>query len=124
MGQADYQRVLAEMRLADGHLFPIPITLPVGADHGFSVGEQVALRSAKNKMEKCGSVGLKAARRGRRRALPTPVDRYQAVGYLRPGGDPGGRRGDLQRLRRQAAGVRAGPDPQRARCVRQQRAAA
>ena len=50
MGQADYQRVLAEMRLADGHLFPIPVTLPVGADHGFSVGEQVALRSAKNEL--------------------------------------------------------------------------
>ena len=50
MGQADYQRVLAEMRLADGYLFPIPITLPVGADHAFGVGEQVALRSAKNEL--------------------------------------------------------------------------
>ena len=29
MGQADYQRVMDEMRLADGTLFPIPITLPV-----------------------------------------------------------------------------------------------
>ena len=27
MGKADYQRVLTEMRLADGTLFPIPITL-------------------------------------------------------------------------------------------------
>jgi len=50
MGQADYDRVLAEMRLAGGHLFPIPITLPVGEDHGFSVGDQVALRSAKNEL--------------------------------------------------------------------------
>src|SRR5258708_7917153 len=29
MGRADYQRVLAEMRLSAGTLFPIPITLPV-----------------------------------------------------------------------------------------------
>ncbi len=50
MGQADFERVLAEMRLAEGHLFPIPITLPVAADHGFSVGDQVALRSAKNEL--------------------------------------------------------------------------
>ncbi|HKQ50804.1 MAG TPA: hypothetical protein VJT74_00445, partial [Pyrinomonadaceae bacterium] len=28
MNQADYDRVLEEMRLADGTLFPIPITLP------------------------------------------------------------------------------------------------
>src|SRR5689334_8467321 len=32
MGQADYERVLAEIRLASGHLFPIPITLPVEPD--------------------------------------------------------------------------------------------
>ncbi len=29
MGKADYQRVLTEMRLADGTLFPIPITLTI-----------------------------------------------------------------------------------------------
>jgi sulfate adenylyltransferase len=50
MGQEDYERVLGEMRLADGHLFPIPITLPVGRDHGFAEGDQVALRSAKNEL--------------------------------------------------------------------------
>ena len=50
MGQADYQGVVGEMRLADGHLFPIPITLPVGADDGFSLDTQVALRSAKNEL--------------------------------------------------------------------------
>jgi sulfate adenylyltransferase len=27
MGKADYERVLKEMRLADGTLFPLPITL-------------------------------------------------------------------------------------------------
>src|SRR4030095_13876598 len=29
MGEADYVRVLREMRLADGTLFSIPITLPI-----------------------------------------------------------------------------------------------
>jgi sulfate adenylyltransferase len=29
MGKADYQRTLTEMRLADGTLFPIPVTLPL-----------------------------------------------------------------------------------------------
>ena len=32
MGSADYGRVLEEMRLANGQLFPIPITLPVAND--------------------------------------------------------------------------------------------
>ena len=29
MNQADYHRVLGEMRLTRGHIFPIPVTLPV-----------------------------------------------------------------------------------------------
>ena len=29
MGKTDYERVCAEMRLANGQLFPIPVTLPV-----------------------------------------------------------------------------------------------
>lgn len=32
MDRADYERVLAEMRLANGSIFPIPITLSVDAD--------------------------------------------------------------------------------------------
>ena len=28
MGRADYERVVEEMRLSDGTLFPIPLTLP------------------------------------------------------------------------------------------------
>ncbi len=50
VGEADYERVIGEMRLAEGHLFPIPITLPVSADHGFSLDTRVALRSAKNEL--------------------------------------------------------------------------
>ncbi len=47
MAKADYDRVLAEMRLADGTLFPIPITLPV-SENQVQVGHEVALRSSQN----------------------------------------------------------------------------
>lgn len=48
MGQADHQRVLDEMRLADGHIFPIPITLPVDREAGIHLDQPIALRDAKN----------------------------------------------------------------------------
>jgi len=48
MGQADYTRVLEEMRLADGMLFPIPITLPVADTGSIQVGRDIALRSPNN----------------------------------------------------------------------------
>jgi len=48
MGEADYRGVLANMRLADGTLFPIPITLPVAEDAPIHIGDYVALRSPKN----------------------------------------------------------------------------
>src|SRR5687767_12563436 len=50
MGQADYRRVLEEMRLADGHVFPIPINLPVTADDPVSLDQQIALRNPKNEI--------------------------------------------------------------------------
>lgn len=49
MGQADYERVLGEMRLADGHLFPMPITLPVDdGEESVRLDHDVALRDSKN----------------------------------------------------------------------------
>jgi sulfate adenylyltransferase len=48
MGAADYQRVLHEMRLADGTLFPIPITLTADPRGLPSIGCQIALRDAHN----------------------------------------------------------------------------
>ncbi len=48
MGRADYERVLGDMRLADGTLFPIPITLPVSADAPVKLDTEIALRDAKN----------------------------------------------------------------------------
>ncbi|MFN8447452.1 MAG: bifunctional sulfate adenylyltransferase/adenylylsulfate kinase [Anaerolineae bacterium] len=50
MGQADYERVVEEMRLADGTLFPIPVTLPVAEDADIYVGEDIALRNDKNEL--------------------------------------------------------------------------
>lgn len=50
MGQADYQRVLEEMRLADGTLFPIPVTLPIPSDLDIQVGDQLTLRNARNEL--------------------------------------------------------------------------
>jgi sulfate adenylyltransferase len=46
MGKADYERVLREMRLADGNLFPLPITLTADPKELPTVGEELALRSA------------------------------------------------------------------------------
>jgi len=50
MGQEDYQRVVNEMRLADGHLFPIPATLPVEPGPALHLDREVALRSARNEL--------------------------------------------------------------------------
>ncbi|HEX3252993.1 MAG TPA: bifunctional sulfate adenylyltransferase/adenylylsulfate kinase [Pyrinomonadaceae bacterium] len=48
MGKKDYQSVLDEMRLSSGHLFPIPITLPVDDEIELREGQDVALRDAQN----------------------------------------------------------------------------
>jgi len=48
MGEADYRRVVTEMRLASGLLWPIPITLPVAEDAPVAVGAFVARRRATN----------------------------------------------------------------------------
>ncbi len=50
MNEVDYRRVLDEMRLANGCLFPIPITLPVEKDLCPKLGQDVALRNTKNEL--------------------------------------------------------------------------
>ena len=52
MGKADYERVRAEMRLADGTLWPIPITLDVTeeAAEGLEPGKTLALRDPEGVM--------------------------------------------------------------------------
>ena len=46
LGRSDYERVLREMRLANGTLWPMPITLPVDEE----LTGDVALRSARNEV--------------------------------------------------------------------------
>jgi sulfate adenylyltransferase len=48
MGKADYERVLHDMHLMDGTLWPLPITLPVNPSDLPPVGEEVVLRNANN----------------------------------------------------------------------------
>ena len=48
MGKADYQSVLDTMRLTDGTLFPMPITLPVEPGDAIKEGQDILLRNSKN----------------------------------------------------------------------------
>ncbi len=48
MGRADYRRVVEDMRLADGTVFPIPITLPAPEGATVRVGQSIALRTPAN----------------------------------------------------------------------------
>jgi sulfate adenylyltransferase len=51
LGKEDHARVVHEMRLRTaGHLFPIPVTLPVARDAGLTLDRDVALRNAKNEL--------------------------------------------------------------------------
>lgn len=50
MGKADYDRVLDEMRLTNGFLFPIPITLPIEKKLCPKLGQDIALRNTKNEL--------------------------------------------------------------------------
>ena len=48
MGEQDHKRVLDEMRLESGHIFPIPVALPVENDPMIRLDRDIALRNAKN----------------------------------------------------------------------------
>ncbi len=48
MGKADYENVLANMRLTDGTLFPLPITLTANPAELPTVGEELVLRNSHN----------------------------------------------------------------------------
>jgi len=50
MGKADLQRVMDEMRLAGGVVFPIPVTLPVEPGPAIVPGQDIALRDSKNNL--------------------------------------------------------------------------
>jgi len=48
MGRDDLQRVLEEMRLVSGQVFPLPVTLPVEPGPAIRLDHDIALRSARN----------------------------------------------------------------------------
>ncbi len=50
MGKEDHDRVLDDMRLAGGHVFPIPVTLTVEPSPAFRFDQEVALRNEKNEL--------------------------------------------------------------------------
>jgi sulfate adenylyltransferase len=50
MGKADYSRVLTEMRLADGTLFPMPITLTISKEDLPTRQEWITLRDSHNNL--------------------------------------------------------------------------
>lgn len=50
MGRADYQQVLGTMRLRNGFLFPIPVTLPVEPTSQLAEGREVALCDSKQEV--------------------------------------------------------------------------
>jgi sulfate adenylyltransferase len=50
MAKGDYDGVLKDMRLADGTLWPMPITLPVAEELDVHVGHEVALRNSQNNL--------------------------------------------------------------------------
>lgn len=50
MNSQDHQRVVAEMRLSSGNLFPIPVALSVDRESAIALDKQVALRDARNEV--------------------------------------------------------------------------
>ena len=50
MGEADHRSVLDDMRLTSGHLFPIPVTLPVEPSPAIGLGREIALRDSTNEV--------------------------------------------------------------------------
>jgi sulfate adenylyltransferase len=50
MSERDHKRVLEDMRLADGQLFPIPITLPVDKETPLELDREVTLADQRNNL--------------------------------------------------------------------------
>ncbi len=48
MGEQDFESVLHSMRMRDGTVFPLPVTLPVDLPPGMGLDSEVALRDSKN----------------------------------------------------------------------------
>ena len=48
IGKEDFERVVSEMRLKDGTIFPIPISLPVQREADIKLDSEIALRDSRN----------------------------------------------------------------------------
>ena len=48
--EEEHQSILEQMRLLSGHVFPIPIPLPVNADPALQLDREIALRNVKNEL--------------------------------------------------------------------------
>jgi ATP sulphurylase/adenylylsulfate kinase (apsK) len=50
MGREDYSRVVSEMRLNSGQLFPVPVTLPVSDEVKLTLDSEVSLLNSRNEI--------------------------------------------------------------------------
>jgi len=50
VGEEDHNRIVEEMRLTSGDVFPIPIPLPVDPSPAIKLDSKIALRSLKNEL--------------------------------------------------------------------------
>ena len=50
MGREDYSRVVSEMRLNSGQLFPIPVTLPASDEVKLKLDGEVSLLNSRNEI--------------------------------------------------------------------------
>jgi sulfate adenylyltransferase len=50
MGREDYSRVVSEMRLNNGQLFPVPVTLPVSDEVNLKLDSEVSLLNSRNEI--------------------------------------------------------------------------
>jgi len=57
LNRADFERVAGEMRLENGLLFPVPVTLPAEHFDGLKLDAEIALRDAKNDLLAVLTVG-------------------------------------------------------------------
>jgi hypothetical protein len=108
VGQADYDRVLAEMRLADGTVWPLPVVLDVTPEftEPLAAGQSVAPRDAEGLLLARGirastqgaevphyrhiglCVGRNPTRRGDRVDLPVAKHRIHCVWRIKPRQQP------------------------------------
>jgi len=87
MGRADYERVCSDMRMSDGTLWPMPITLDVPEDlaRSLEVGERLALRDPEGVMLAVLTVQERWQPDKRREAesvFGTANEEHPAVAYL------------------------------------------